>query len=239
MHLPPVLGEELALRGQRVAPGVVSLDWDDVDDATGYELMARSADEWVLLGGDDSEGELVAVFEGSSARVGGLPVDADGYWFAVRARGTAGVSRWSSSLVVEAAAGVERLPPLFDPFTAPTLSDIDLERLGAAAATVTPGQADCSAVPALDVPGISVVDAPSDLSDSDAASAVAEIVRIAGGCVVVEYVALEGRTVAQIRSLLADEASVHAVSEPMLDFSVDHEYPPSASDHASASDTNA
>ena len=38
---------------------------------------------------------------------------------------------------------------------------------------------------------------------------------IAGGCLLVEYVALAGRTVAQVREMLAADPSVHAVGEPV------------------------
>ncbi|MCY4423673.1 MAG: transposase [Acidimicrobiaceae bacterium] len=54
-------------------------------------------------------------------------------------------------LVPEAAVTVRAdAEPAFDPFTAPTRSGIDLERLREAAATVTPGDADCAAVPAFE-----------------------------------------------------------------------------------------
>ncbi|MDE0136554.1 MAG: hypothetical protein OXM54_17165 [Acidimicrobiaceae bacterium] len=131
----PVLGEGFALRGEWLAPGLVGLDWDDVDRATGYELLARGIDGWVLLGSDDPVDGIVAVFDGPVARVGGLSEDAEGYWFAVRARSTHGVSLWSESVMVEVPGGAGGSGGvLFDPFTEPTLSGIDLERLGRATA---------------------------------------------------------------------------------------------------------
>ncbi len=88
----PVLGDSFMLGGDWVASGVVWLDWDDVDDATGYEAMFRSADGWVLLSEDGPVGAVVTSLDGSSARVAGLPVGASEYWFAVRARNVRGVS---------------------------------------------------------------------------------------------------------------------------------------------------
>ncbi|MCY4422830.1 MAG: leucine-rich repeat domain-containing protein [Acidimicrobiaceae bacterium] len=123
------------------------------------------------------------------------------------------MSEWSQSAAVAAPQRAEA-EPAFDPFTAPTRSGIDLERLREAAATITPGDADCAAVPALDVEGVTVVDPPAGLDDPDAELTVAEVARVSGGCLIVEYVALAGRTVAQVRDLLATDASVHAVGEP-------------------------
>ncbi|WP_419946784.1 S8 family serine peptidase [Candidatus Poriferisodalis sp.] len=161
MQVAPRPGEGFSFRGQWLAPGVVGLDWDDVAGASGYELLVLGTDGWILLATDEPVDGVVAVREGSAARVGGLPADVDEYWFALRARSTAGVSRWSSGLEVQVPEDAsERLQ--FDPFTAPTLSNIDLERLGEATATVTPGEADCGAVSALDVAGISVVDPCGD-----------------------------------------------------------------------------
>ena len=151
----PVLGEGFVLGGQWLAAGVVSLDWGDVESASGYELMFRSADGWVLLSEDGPSGGVFAALEGSSAVVAGLPEDTAKWWFAVRARNAFGVSSWSQSAAVAAPESGERVP-LFDPFSAPTRSGIDLERLREAVATVTPGEADCDSVPALDVAGATV-----------------------------------------------------------------------------------
>ncbi len=216
----PVLGEGFVLEGVRLAPGVASLGWDDVEDAAGYELMYRGPEGWVLLSGREPSGGVTAVLEGSSAAVGGLPQDEAEWWFAVRARNAFGVSEWSQSAAVRASEEAAAVP-LFDPFTAPTRSGIDLERLREAVATVAPGEADCAAVPALDIEGATVVDPPAGLDDPDAVLTVAEVVRVSGGCLIVEYVALAGRTVAQVRELLAADASVHAVGEPARGVALD------------------
>ena len=227
----PVLGEGFVLGGQWLAAGVVSLDWGDVESASGYELMLRRADGWVLLSEDGPSGGVFAALEGSSARVAGLPADGVEWWFAVRARNAFGVSEWSPAAAVRAPQRFD-VEPLFDPFTAPTRSGIDLERLREAVATVTPGEADCAAAPTLDVEGVMVVDPPAGLDDPDAVLTVAEVVRVAGGCLIVEHVALAGRTVAQVRELLAADASVHAVGEPVRGVRLDHD-PPATQAHAS------
>ena len=89
--------------------------------------------------------------------------------------------------------------PTFDPFTTPTVADIDLDRLADAVETLDP-EADCppTAAPAL-------------LDD------VAEVVRIADGCLNVEYIPLEGRTIKQVREELASDPEVHAVDLPVTD----------------------
>lgn len=133
----PVLGSGFALEGVWLTPSVASLGWDDVAAAAGYELMYRSADGWLLLSEHEPQGGVVAAFDGSAARVGGLPQDEAEWWFAVRARNTYGVSEWSASAAVAVPPRSEA-EPLFDPFTAPTRSGIDLERLREAVATITP-----------------------------------------------------------------------------------------------------
>ena len=97
------------------------------------------------------------------------------------------------------------------------------ERLEAAVATITRGETDCAAAPQVDVAGIDVVDPPADLNDSTAPLTVAEVVRIAGGCALVDYVALDGRTVAEVRDLLADRPDVFAVGEPLRGFATFHD----------------
>ncbi len=181
---PPVLAGGFVIGGRWLAAGVVSLDWDDVTGAAGYELMVRAADGWVLLDRRGSAGGMLVEFDGSSALVAGLARDVGEHWFAVRARNVFGVSEWSPSTAVavpEDAVGGGSGDGVFDPFTAPTRSGIDLEALRQAVATVTPGQSDCAAAPALDVAGVSVVDAPADLNDPDAPLTVAAVTRIAGG----------------------------------------------------------
>ena len=119
------------------------------------------------------------------------------------------VTRAQMATFLARAAGLVELPapvgaepeempvPVFDPFTTPTLSDIDLERLGAAVATLDP-EADCP-------PTV----APALLDD------VAEVVQISGGCLNVEYVPLEGRTIGQVREAFASDPRIHAVGAPV------------------------
>ena len=219
-----MLDEGFVFGGRWLAAGVVSLDWDDVTGAADYELMARAADGWVLLDPRGPVGGLLVELDGSEALVAGLARDVGEHWFAVRARNAFGVSLWSPSAAVAVPADADGSGDgAFDPFTAPTLSGIDLEALREAAATVTPAQSDCSAAPELDVAGVTVVDPPAGLNDPDAALTVAEVTRIAGGCLLVDYVALAGRSVAQVRELLAAESSVHAVSEPLRGFAPTHD----------------
>ena len=188
--------------------------------------MWRSPEGWALLSERGDAGGVAVEFDGSSALVGGLPEHLERFWFAVRARNAHGMSQWSPSfeITVPLSAVIPLdADPVFDPFTAPTRSNIDLERLGEAAATITPGQTDCDAAPALDITGITIVDLPAGLDDPDAELTVAEIVRIAGGCLLVEYVDLDGRTVAQVRELLAAETTVFAVDEPVRGLVPDHD----------------
>ncbi|MDE0135158.1 MAG: S8 family serine peptidase [Acidimicrobiaceae bacterium] len=111
------------------------------------------------------------------------------------------------------------------------------QRLEEAVATITPGEADCDAAPRLDVAGIEVVDPPTGLNDPSTPLTVAEVVRIAGGCALVDYVALNGRTVTEIRSLLSDRSDVFAVGEPIRGYEPNHDtgahrgYGPSSGGH--------
>lgn len=100
-----------------------------------------------------------------------------------------------------------------------------------------PGQADCTTAPALDVPGVTMVDAPDGLVDPDTVLSVAEVMRIAGGCLFVEYTDLGGRSVADIRELLASEPTVFAVSEPARGFAPDHDTSGTIDDTAHYDDT--
>ncbi len=222
----PSLREGFDTSGRWLVPGTVSLDWDDVSGASGFELMWRSPEGWALLSGRGDTSGVAVEFDGSSALVGGLPEHLERFWFAVRARNAFGISQWSPSfqITVPPTAVIPLdADPVFDPFTAPTRSAIDLERLGEAAATITPGRAACVTAPALDVAGISMVDAPAGLGDPDAPLTVAEVVRIAGGCLLVEYADLAGRTVNEVRALLAAEASVHSVGAPARGLSIEHD----------------
>ena len=91
----------------------------------------------------------------------------------------------------------------FDPFTTPTLSDLDLDRLAVAVATLDE-TVECP-------PTV----APDSLDD------VAEVVRIDGGCLIVEYEPLRGRTVAEVREALSGDPTVHAVGVPPRDVYLD------------------
>jgi hypothetical protein len=71
-------------------PGTVSLDWDDVSGASGYELRYRDS-EWNVL----PHGDVSVTMEGSSAVVRSLPGSSE-FAFAVRTRAAAGYrSNWS------------------------------------------------------------------------------------------------------------------------------------------------
>ena len=107
------------------------------------------------------------------------------------------------------APAVGEVVPVFDPFTTPTLSDLDLDRLAVAVATLDE-TVDCP-------PTV----APDSLDD------VAEVVRIAGGCMIVEYEPLRGRTVEEVREALSADLSVHAVGVPPRDIYPDQSRPPS------------
>ena len=87
----------------------------------------------------------------------------------------------------------------FDPLTTPPLSDLDLDRLADAVATLDE-TVECPPVVA-----------PDSLDD------VAEVVRIDGGCLIVEYEPLRGRTVAEVREALSVDPTVHAVGVPPPD----------------------
>ena len=85
--------------------------------------------------------------------------------------------------------------------------------------------------------GIKVVDPPDDLNDPSTSLNVAEVVRIAGGCALVDYVALDGRSVAAIRRLLDGRPDVFAVGEPIRGIEPLHtsgahkDYGPNSGDH--------
>ena len=88
----------------------------------------------------------------------------------------------------------------FDPAVTPPLGDFDLERLVAASETLDP-RAVC---PALGV--------PQSLED------VVEVLRVDGGCAVVEYVSLSGRSFEEARAeILAGDPTAHAVGVPPID----------------------
>ena len=73
-----------------IEAGMVSLDWDDVPGATGYELRYRDT-EWNVLPHDD----VNVTLEGSSAVIRSLPGGSE-YAFSVRTRAPGGYrSNWS------------------------------------------------------------------------------------------------------------------------------------------------
>ena len=102
---------------------------------------------------------------------------------------------------------VSEVVAVFDPLTTPTLSDLDLDRLAVAVATL-----DETVVCPPTV-------APDSLDD------VAEVVRIADGCMIVEYEPLRGRTVEEVREALSADLSVHAVGVPPRDIYPDQSPP--------------
>ena len=78
---------------QRLHVGKLMVDWDDVDDATVYEIQYHQYDiEWVTL--PHAPQNYEAHFDGSAVKVDGLP-DQPSYAFRVRAGNDAGYSDWS------------------------------------------------------------------------------------------------------------------------------------------------
>lgn len=78
-----------------IATRTVSLDWNDVAGAQSYEVEFLTND-WVLLSPDAAVNGISISFAGSSATVSNLPGDYNYYIFAVRARNSAGASKWSN-----------------------------------------------------------------------------------------------------------------------------------------------
>ncbi len=114
--------------------------------------------------------------------------------FLARATGLVAIPETGSGSGGGLAAGV--VEDVFDPFATPPVSDLDLDRLAVAVDTLDE-TVDCPPVAA-----------PESLDD------VAEVVRIADGCMVVEYEPLRGRTVGEVRDALSADLSVHAVGLP-------------------------
>ena len=78
---------------QRLHVGKLMVDWDDVVDATVYEIQYHQYDiEWVTL--PHAPQNYEAHFDGSAVKVDGLP-DQPSYAFRVRAGNGAGYSDWS------------------------------------------------------------------------------------------------------------------------------------------------
>ena len=81
-------------------PGTVTLGWEDVDGATGYQVGLWSQPNLVPLPSDDMPGVAVQM-DGSSARLTGLPAEWSHYWLKVRASNGGGASGWSDWLALE------------------------------------------------------------------------------------------------------------------------------------------
>ena len=78
---------------ERLHVGKLMVDWDDVDDATVYEIQHHQYDiAWVTL--PHAPQNYDAHFDGSAVKVDGLP-DQPSYAFRVRAGNDAGYSDWS------------------------------------------------------------------------------------------------------------------------------------------------
>ena len=86
--------------GQRTGVGTVTLDWDDVDRATGYQVGLWSHPNLVPLPSDDMPAVKVQM-NGSSATLTGLPSGWSHYWFTIRAGNEGGTSGWSSWFALE------------------------------------------------------------------------------------------------------------------------------------------
>ena len=86
--------------GEVLEPGKVTLDWEDVDGATGYQVGLWSQPNLVPLPSDDMPGVTVQM-NGSSARLTGLPAEWSHYWLKIRASNDGGTSGWSDWLTLE------------------------------------------------------------------------------------------------------------------------------------------
>ena len=86
--------------GEVLEPGEVTLDWEDVDGATGYQVGLWSQPNLVPLPSADMPGVTVQM-NGSSARLTGLPAEWSHYWLKIRASNDGGTSGWSDWLTLE------------------------------------------------------------------------------------------------------------------------------------------
>ena len=86
--------------GEVLEPGKVTLDWEDVDGATGYQVGLWWQPNLVPLPSADMPGVTVRM-NGSSARLSGLPAEWSHYWLRVRASNDGGTSGWSDWLTLE------------------------------------------------------------------------------------------------------------------------------------------
>ncbi len=86
--------------GEVLEPGKVTLDWEDVDRATGYQVGLWSQPNLVPLPSEDMPGVTVQM-NGSSAALNGLPAEWSHYWLKIRASNDGGTSGWSDWLTLE------------------------------------------------------------------------------------------------------------------------------------------
>ena len=93
--LPPAVAPDSpdAPTGSLDGAGNASLDWNDVETATGYEVGLWWNGEWTTLPNDGAG--LGVSISGSGATVTGLPTYWTVYYFRVRAVNEAGTSDWS------------------------------------------------------------------------------------------------------------------------------------------------
>ena len=83
------------LTGEVIGKGQVRLDWNNVAEASSYEVRFWALTDWVDLPTDD----IGIVFDGSNATVSGLP-NYGFYYFDVRAVNAVGPSDWSHFLTL-------------------------------------------------------------------------------------------------------------------------------------------
>ena len=99
--LPPAVAPDSpdAPTGSLDGAGNASLDWNDVEAATGYEVGLWWNGEWTTLPNDGAG--LDVSISGSGATVTGLPTHWTVYYFRVRAVNEAGTSDWSPMSKIE------------------------------------------------------------------------------------------------------------------------------------------
>ena len=99
--LPPAVAPDSpdAPTGSLDGSGNASLDWNDVEAATGYDVGLWWNGEWTTLPNDGAG--LGVSISGSGAKVTGLPTYWTVYYFRVRAVNEAGTSDWSPMSKIE------------------------------------------------------------------------------------------------------------------------------------------